>query len=67
MFVEYKVAKEKKEENCLCVAIFPPFVLSIETKLSSHPKVDHELYMPKDVLTHKKLYPKTFLSYVYVV
>ena len=32
-----------------------PFLLSsIETKLSSHPKVDHELHMPKDVLTHKK-------------
>ena len=60
--------RKKKKRGELFVCGHLPFLLSsIETKLSSHPKVDHELHMPKDVLTHKKskLYPKTFLSYVY--
>ena len=58
MFVEYKVPKEKKNEKkkelFVCGHLLPLLLSSIETKLSSHPKVDHELHMPKDVLTHKK-------------
>ena len=49
-----KNEKEKKRGELFVCGHLPFLLSSIETKLSSHPKVDHELHMPKDVLTHKK-------------
>ena len=49
----HEIEKEKKGIVCVCGHLL--FLLSsIETKLSSHLKVDHELHMPKVVNSTKK-------------
>ena len=65
----HEIEKEKKGIVCVCVCGHLLFLLSsIETKLSSHLKVDHELHMPKLVSTKKTLsnniYSITYILYI---